>query len=151
MKYLIDLFVPYGSFFETNSFSTSISSIWNTFLFLQKSLFWLFYGQKLCSFYSSLYWMKKRNIVISYSIVGIFYKGFYCNDFWDYLVPYKKCIRSIYLLLLISRKVFKEIWKDVSLRLILKHKSGKQYWFGSNLGVEIFLKKREHQKMDVLK
>ena len=37
----------------------------------------------------------------------------------------------------------------LALRLILKDKRGKQYYLpfvGSNLGVEIFLKKREHQK-----
>ena len=39
MKYLIDLFVPYGSLFETNILSTSTSSIVNTFLLFQKSLF----------------------------------------------------------------------------------------------------------------
>ena len=39
---------------------------------------------------------------------------------------------------------------NFSLRIILKDKGGKQYclipFVGSNLGVEIFLKKREHQK-----
>ena len=34
MKYLIDLSVPYGSYFETNSSSPSISSILNNFLLL---------------------------------------------------------------------------------------------------------------------
>ena len=37
----------------------------------------------------------------------------------------------------------------VALRLILKRKDGKQHslpFAGSNLGVEIFLKKRVHQK-----
>ena len=37
----------------------------------------------------------------------------------------------------------------LALRLILKDKGGKQHslaFVGSNLGVEIFLKKREHQK-----
>ena len=38
----------------------------------------------------------------------------------------------------------------LALRLILKDKGGKQYclmpFVGSNLGVETFLKKREHQK-----
>ena len=32
MKYLIDLFVPYGPLFETNILLTSVSSILNTFL-----------------------------------------------------------------------------------------------------------------------
>ena len=41
---------------------------------------------------------------------------------------------------------------DVPLRLILKDKTNTVYHFvGSNLGVEIFLKKREHQKKDALK
>ena len=34
MKYLIDLFVPYGSFFEANILLLSMSSTLNTFLFL---------------------------------------------------------------------------------------------------------------------
>ena len=42
MKYLIDLFVPYGSFLETNIFLTSTPSILNSFLFLQKRFFDIF-------------------------------------------------------------------------------------------------------------
>ena len=46
----------------------------------------------------------------------------------------------------------KDIWKDVSLRLILKDKDKGGYQFvGSNLGIEILLKKREHHKKGVLK
>ena len=49
-------------------------------------------------------------------------------------------------------KEFKEIWKDVSLRLILEKKGKGGYQFiGSNLGVKIFLKKREHHEKGVLK
>ena len=33
MKYLNELFGPYGSFLETNIFSTSVSSILNSFCF----------------------------------------------------------------------------------------------------------------------
>ena len=42
----------------------------------------------------------------------------------------------------------------LALRLILKEKGGKQYclpFVGFNLGVEIFLKKRKHQKKGALK
>ena len=42
----------------------------------------------------------------------------------------------------------------LALRLILKDKGGKQHYLlfvGSNLGVEIFLKKREHHKNGALK
>ena len=42
--------------------------------------------------------------------------------------------------------------KDVSLRLILEEKGKGGYQFiGSNLGVKIFLKKREHHEKGVLK
>ena len=34
IKCLVDLFVPYGSFFETNILSVSISSTLDSFLFL---------------------------------------------------------------------------------------------------------------------
>ena len=47
IKYLIDLFAPYGSLFEINILLTSISSILITFLFLQKSLFFTFLSRKL--------------------------------------------------------------------------------------------------------
>ena len=42
----------------------------------------------------------------------------------------------------------------LALRLILKDKGGKQHclpFVGSNLVIEIFLKKREHQKKDASK
>ena len=49
-------------------------------------------------------------------------------------------------------KEFKEIWKDVSLRLTLEDKNKGGYQFvGSNLGVEIFFKKRAHHEQDMLK
>ena len=49
-------------------------------------------------------------------------------------------------------KEFKEIWKDVSLRLTLEDKNKGGYQFvGSNLGVEIFFKKRPHHEQDMLK
>ena len=38
MKYLNELFLPYDSSLETNILLTSVSSILNAFLFLQKSL-----------------------------------------------------------------------------------------------------------------
>ena len=43
---------------------------------------------------------------------------------------------------------------DVALRLNLKDKGGKQHclpFFGSSMGLDIFLKKREHRKKGVLK
>ena len=47
---------------------------------------------------------------------------------------------------------FKEIQKDVSLRLVLEDKDKGGYQFvGFNLGVGILLKKREHHKKGVLK
>ena len=47
---------------------------------------------------------------------------------------------------------FKEIWKDVSLRLILEDRSNGRYQFvASNLGFEVFLEKKEHLKKGVLK
>ena len=48
-------------------------------------------------------------------------------------------------------KEFKELSKDVFLRLILKDKGGKQHWLTSVLEVEIFLKKRADQKKGTLK
>ena len=49
-------------------------------------------------------------------------------------------------------KEFKEIWKDVSLRLILEDKNKRGYHFvGSNLGIEIFLKKGAHHEQGMLK
>ena len=40
MKYLIDLFVPYGSFFETNILLTSMSSTLNyIFIFVEITFF----------------------------------------------------------------------------------------------------------------
>ena len=51
-----------------------------------------------------------------------------------------------------EKKEFQEIWKEVSLRLILddKDKGGYQV-SGFKLGLEIFFKKREHIKKVVLK
>ena len=52
----------------------------------------------------------------------------------------------------IKPRGFKEIWKDVTLRLILEDKDNGCYRFvGSNLGVGIFLKKREHHKKGMFK
>ena len=42
MKYLLDLFVPYGSFFETNILSTPISSILNNLAFVEITFFYFF-------------------------------------------------------------------------------------------------------------
>ena len=39
MKHLIDFFVPYGSFFETNNLLASMTFILNSFLFSQKIFF----------------------------------------------------------------------------------------------------------------
>ena len=49
-------------------------------------------------------------------------------------------------------KEFKEIWKDVSLRLILEDKNkGGYHFIGSNLGIDIFLKKGAHHEQGMLK
>ena len=49
MKYLIDLFVPYGSFFETNILSTPISSILNNLAFVEITFF-IFLSSKFMFF-----------------------------------------------------------------------------------------------------
>ena len=51
-------------------------------------------------------------------------------------------------------KGFKEIWNDVSLRLILKDKDGKKHclpFVGSNLGVEIFFEKEGTSEKECVK
>ena len=51
-----------------------------------------------------------------------------------------------------SPNEFKEIQKDVSLRLVLEDKDKSGYQFvGFTLGVGILLKKREHHKKSALK
>ena len=63
MKYLIDLFVPYGSF---NILLVSMSSIFITFLFLQKSLFLTYYRFYVLST-NSYTWRNKKDF-------------FFCDD-----------------------------------------------------------------------
>ena len=48
--YLDEFFVPYDSFLETNILLTSISSILNIFLFLQKLLLLIFLSPKFMLF-----------------------------------------------------------------------------------------------------
>ena len=61
MKYLVKFFVPYDSLFETNTLLTSMSSVLNSFLFLQKLLLLIFFClENLCSFHSFLYWVIKK-------------------------------------------------------------------------------------------
>ena len=54
INYLNEFFVPYGSSLETNILLASMPSILDTFLFLQKSLFFIFGHQNLSSSHSLL-------------------------------------------------------------------------------------------------
>ena len=65
MKYLTDLFVPYDSFFETNILSTLMSSIVNSFLFLWKLLFLIFFLSKIMLFPLILISGEKKNKTFS--------------------------------------------------------------------------------------
>ena len=64
MKYLTDLFLPYGSFFETNILLTLISSILNIFLFFVKNTFFDFFylqnSHSSHSFFFIIIWVSKE-------------------------------------------------------------------------------------------
>ena len=45
MKHLVDLFVPYGSFLETKVLLASMSSMLNSFFFVENAFFYLFVAE----------------------------------------------------------------------------------------------------------
>ena len=95
-------------------------------------------------------WVKMPRFNAIYGTVNVI-NLFFSHTWWSIQVTNN----STSLLERGKAKKVKEIWiKHVYLRLILKDKCVKQYYLpivGSNLGVRIFLKKREHQKKGALK